>query len=150
VSMNPAKVIARLGPMWTGLLVGCGSLLFVAIVFNIQSHGWIAWYQLAAHGRLREATVSKTDPQDHNTCFFEYVVDSIKYRSSDQGCEFEVGQRVTVTYLPTEPSFATTASPAAHLASSIGLPFVLCALAGIGTAQRVRRQRLAKGPPRGS
>ena len=139
--LNISAVVSRITPLRAGVLIALASFLFVSIVFNVQPRGWAAWYRLAVFGRQTEATILRRQPDYHESCSFEYVANSVRYEGTDQSCQFEVGQRVMITYLPTDPSFATTASPVRHLALSILGPLSLCILAGVGTAWRVRHQR---------
>jgi hypothetical protein len=123
-----------------GLLVGIIVFAFAAIVINTQAHGWVAWYRLATDGRKTDATITAKQSQLHQSCEFEYMVGAIPHRGIDQGCQLEVGQRVLITYLPMDPSFATTASPTRELATSILGPIALAMLGGMLSAWSIRRR----------
>jgi hypothetical protein len=123
-----------------GLLVGIIVFAFAAIVINTQAHGWVAWYRLATDGQTAEATITAKQTQVHQSCEFEYIVGAIHHRGVDQGCRLEIGQRVLITYLPTDPSFATTASPTRELATLILGPMALAFLGGTLSAWGIRRR----------
>src|SRR5262245_54852850 len=100
-----SRVIVLLGGLASSVFVFAA----VATIQNTRRHGWYAWYRLATAGQVVDAQIIDTDPQNHRTCVFKYAVDSVSYTSSDQGCKSAVGDQVRVTYLPDDPSFATTA-----------------------------------------
>ncbi len=128
-------------PLRAGALVAIVTFAFSAAIFNLGPHSWLSWYRLAASGERAEATITATNPPVHRTCTFEFFVDSVKYQGSDQGCEFEIGESVPITYLPTDPSFATTASPLSHLIESILGSLAASVFAGLGGAWSVRSLR---------
>jgi hypothetical protein len=125
-------------PTRTGLLVAGIAFTFFAIVINIQPHGWLAWYRLSCSGQETQATIVRRQPEIHQTCFFQYAVNSHKYEGSDQGCHSQVGETLSVTYLPANPTFATLASPREQLAFLVFAPLFLSALAGVFGAWRTK------------
>ena len=131
-------------PLRAGIASSFIAFLTVAAVLNSQRYGWYSWYRLAMSGHTTEAVVVEKRPHSHRLCLFDYTVESVKYKASDQACRFDVGERVTVTFLPEDPSFATTASPWKHLLVSILGPLSFCILPGIGVAALLRRRRSAE------
>ena len=123
-----------------GLLVATIVFGFAAVVINLQPHGWVSWYRLATEGRKADATITGRQMETHQTCEFEYIVAAVKYHGTDQGCRVEVGGRVSVTYQPTDPSFATTASPSRELIALILGPLTLALVGGTLSAWSVRRR----------
>ena len=120
--MTPPKPI-RVSRVALGLAVGLFGFVFVSIAINMRPHGWLSWFDLAIHGRNIQATVVSVQPEIHNTCRFRYVVNRQRYESADEGCRWYVGQLVTITYLPADPSFATSAPPSQVLEELTLFPF---------------------------
>ena len=122
--MNPNFVLQTVGskPLRFGLLVGILVFGFCIAVFNTAQPSLAQWYRLVVSGKEISAVVTRKSLELHRTCYFEYEVNQLKYQGADQGCGFEVGQKVTLKYLPSDPSFATSTSPIGELAFlSLGL-----------------------------
>jgi hypothetical protein len=128
---------SKVTPMRAGVMVSFLAFAFFSIAVNAQSRGWDSWYLLASHGREARATVTRTQPESHQTCYFFFSVDAKRYEGADQGCSAEVGQSLTIRYLPTDPSFATSSSPIGQLAFLVFGPLVLSVLGGVLAAWRV-------------
>jgi hypothetical protein len=96
---------------------------------------------MSRFGQQTNATITRTEPHNHATCFFKYIVASQQYEESDTECRSEVGQVIAVKYLPSEPSFATVQSPIENLAFVTIMPFGMAALAGVLAAIRTGRRR---------
>lgn len=139
--MKLADAARRITPLRAGVLVAILGFAFLSLIFNIQPHGWLSGYRLAVSGERAEGIVTATNPPVHRTCTFEHVVAGVRYEGSDQGCGFAVGQSVPITYLPTDPSFATPGSAPGHLMGSILGRLALSAVAGLASAWRVRSLR---------
>lgn len=140
----------RVSPAWAGFVAAAVPFVLFALIMNMQRHGWYSWYLLAISGQTAEGTVLTVQPQEHRRCSFEYEVHSVRYEGSDQGCHSQVGARVLVAYLPSDPSFGTTTSPVAHLIESTLLPLTfLILLPGLGVASVVRRERATMSGERG-
>ena len=125
-------------PLRTGLLMAGIAFMFFATVINIQPHGWLAWYRLSNSGLETQATITRRQPEIHQTCFFTYTVNAHEYEGSDTRCHSQVGASVSVTYLPTDPTFATLASAREQFAFLVLAPFFMSALAGVIGAWRVK------------
>ena len=125
-------------PLRTGLLTAGIVFTFFAAVINIQPHGWLAWYRLAYASQDTQATITRRQPEIHQTCFFTYTVNAHEYQGSDTRCYSQVGASVSVTYLPAEPAFATLASPGGQFAFLVFAPLFMSALAGVIGAWRVK------------
>lgn len=124
-----------------GIIVGLVAIVFVATVSNLQSCNTYCWYRLAMFGRSSAARVVAIDRRDHNTCRFEYTVNSRQYLSSEQGCHFNVGERITIHYLPDEPSIGTSADPLSELVQMIIFPLIAGLISGSAFAAQLRRSR---------
>jgi hypothetical protein len=134
--------IAKVTPLHAGLFVAFITFAFPSIVINTQQpHGWIDWYRLATLGQEAQGRITRVQPEIHNTCYFDYSVNTIQYEGTDQGCNSQIGQLVTIKYLPTEPSFATTSSPIEELTFIVIGPLALSIFGGVGTAWSFSRRR---------
>jgi hypothetical protein len=127
-------------PSRIGLLYGAGAFVFFAAVMNTVMPGWVAWYQLTTHGEHTDARVTRFDLPNHATCYFEYTIGSRRYEGSDQGCHSRVGDVVAITYVPTQPTFVTIASPKEQLFSQMFGAIALSTFAGISAAFQARRR----------
>ena len=142
MEMSNIVSIVKTAPLRAGLFVALFAFAFSSTVINIQPHGWVDWYRLATLGQETQGKITRRQPEIHQTCYFEYIVNSIQYEGADQGCHSDVGQFVTIKYLPEDPSFSTASSPVEQLTVMVLGPFALSAFGGMGTAWSVsRRQR---------
>jgi len=115
---------------------------FFAVAFNVQPHGWLAWYRLSQSGQKTQVSVTRRQPEIHQTCYFTYVVDSHLYESSDGGCNVPVGQSASATYAPSDPTFITLRSPREEFILMVLGPLVLSVFGGVvGAANWARRER---------
>lgn len=126
-------------PMRQGLYAAGAALAFFLIGANVVSrHGAIAWYRMVHFGQPVEAMITRREPHDHARCFFKYSVASRYYEASDTECHSEVGQVISVRYLPTDPSFVTLQSPNDNLAFVTIAPVLMSGVAGLFAALRAR------------
>ena len=126
-------------PARVGIITAAIVFAFFAAVMNSQPRGWLSWYQLARFGQVAQATVTARQPELHQRCSFRYFVEARAFEASEGGCHSEVGQSVRVTYLPSEPSFATLKSPQAELVFQVVAVVVMSAVAGVVSAWQSRR-----------
>jgi len=131
----------ELTPGRTGLIAALICFVFFAVLFNAQPHGWAARYQLARGGMEAQATITRSQPENHQLCYFEYIVNSKRYEGSDDGCSADIGHVVKIWYLPSDPSFSTTKSPVGEFVFSVFGPLLLSVFAGIVAAWRRSRRR---------
>ena len=128
----------NLTPGKAGLLMAIVVFMFFSVMINSEPHGWLAWYQMASSGQKTQATITKVQPEIHRRCFFEYQVDAKRYEGYDDGCsDSGVGQTISITYLPTEPSFSTTRGPTNEFTLLVFAPFIMALFAGIIGTWRV-------------
>ena len=123
-----------MSPSRIGLIYGVGAFVFFAVVMNTAMLGWATWYQLVTHGAHADARVTRLDLPNHSTCYFEYIVNSHRYESSDQGCDARIGEIVPVTYSAARPTLVTIASPKEELAVEVLGAVALSVIVGIGAA----------------
>jgi hypothetical protein len=126
-------------PTVAGCFAAAIAFGFFAVVMNAQHHGWLSWYQLAVSGKTATAVITGRRRETHDTCAFEYRVDSRRYSGSEAGCNLDVGQSATAVYLPARPSFASLRSPAAELFFQLGAAVIVALLAGALAAWRAPR-----------
>jgi hypothetical protein len=125
-----------------GLAAAGFSLLFFLVAINfVARRGTVDWYRMTRFGQRTEATITRSEPRNHATCSFQYFVAWRQYEESDTECHSELGQVIEVTYLPSEPSFATVQSPQENLAFVTIMPVGMSALAGLLAAFRGSRRR---------
>jgi hypothetical protein len=128
---------ALLTPTGTGLGAAVLVYAFFAIAINTTEHGWPDWYRMLQAGVEANALVTRTEPARHQTCYFSYSVDGRRYESSDFGCaDRGVGNSVSITYLPGDPTFATTHSPREEFLFLVFAPLALALIAGVAAAFR--------------
>jgi len=125
------------------------AFVFYAGAMNTMLHGWVAWYRLTRDGQQTQATVTRRQPEIHQTCHFEFSVGTRNYQGSDQGCHAQIGDVVQITYSPTDPSFATTASPKEELLGQILGALGMSCLAGVIVAWRMRSRQRRNGAAAG-
>ncbi len=115
---------------------------FFAGVINIQPRGWYAWYDLSVSGKVAQATVTALAPENHQSCSVSYTVGSRVYISSESGCTGPVGKTVAITYLPSDPEFASLQSPREQFTFLVAAPFFMSVFAGsLGSWRWARMQR---------
>jgi hypothetical protein len=142
MEMSNTVSIIKTAPLRAGLFVALSAFAFSSTIINIQPRGWASWYRLAVYGQEAQGRVMRRQSDNHQTCYFEYVVNSKPYESADQGCHSDVGQFVVIKYLPSDPSFSTASSPVEQLILMVLGPIALSAFGGAMTAWSIsRRQR---------
>ncbi len=120
----------RVRPAYAALLASVGTFVFLAGMMNTIRRGWPAWYRLANRGASAPATVTAVMPQDHTTCYFEFMVGSQKYTSFDHPCRAHKGDVLTITYDPANPSSAAIQSASTELGTEILACLVMSVVAG--------------------
>jgi hypothetical protein len=116
----------------------------IAVEFTVSSRGWVNTVELADHGTRIAATVVKLELNNHAGCRYAYSVDGHAYTKFDEGCgdNRQVGDRLLITYLPSNPGVSTANSPTGNLHDALlinlGVPTLFALLIGRG-ASRARR-----------
>lgn len=97
------------------LLFYIGSYVFVcsaffALIWMLESHDRKLGDELSRHGAVTTATVTKSDPSNHNTVCFTYAVKGVTYSGCDradfdkEASQLPPGSQTHVTYDATKPS----------------------------------------------
>ena len=146
IELNPfpaRKAIAmNMTPGKAGLLTIILVFMYLSLMINSEPHGWLAWYHMASSGQKTQATITRVQPEMHRRCDFEYQVDARRHEGFGDGCsDSGIGQAISITYLPTDPSFSTTRDPMREFAFRLFAPFIMSLLAGIISAWRVATKR---------
>jgi hypothetical protein len=111
----------------------------LTVAINLQDHGWLDWYRITEKGARTPAIVTGRNRAVHDSCRFEFHVESRTYSGSQPGCGLEVGMTAEVVYLPDDPSFATLRPPGSELLVRLIGPLALAGFAGIVSAWRTPR-----------
>ncbi len=136
-------------PARAGILGAVAAFVFFAGAMNAMMRGWPAWYRLARDGQVAQAKITRLQPEIHQTCHFEFSIGPKAYEGSDQGCHAQIGDTVRITYAPTDPSFATTASPKEELTEQVVGALGMACLAGVSVWWQVRRKQRASSAAAG-
>lgn len=130
-------------PFRTGLLTTALAFTFYAFAINFSLHGWRDWYAISSAGRQTIATVTGVQSENHGRCYFQFTTNSKPYSSWDDGCSYRnIGDHLPITYLPSDPSFATTSDPKDQLMFITIGPLLLSSIVGaIAAWQKSRKLR---------
>jgi hypothetical protein len=103
---------------------------------------WRGWWRLARDGRTVQGRVIGIESEG-GTCRYEFKVDGRAYQAADKKCRLGMGDAITVTYDPNEPSLAIGRSPSGELFNQgIGLGMIaLFAAISVGFQVWKRRDR---------
>jgi hypothetical protein len=105
---------------------------FFTIVPNLVGHSWLAWYKMSKIGRQTDAIITKLEPENHNGCRFDYVINMKRYDGWASGCaQYGLGSALKITYFPDDPSFSTAKEAQSKLLFLVLAPFLMSAIGGI-------------------
>jgi hypothetical protein len=106
---------------------------------------WMRQYRLVRKAIQTQAVVTSRELQNHNLAHYEFEANGKRYTGAGQG-DGEVGQTVTVFYLPDDPSFSTLKHPGEDLGFMIIAPLLLSTIAGFLFQARAgaRRERSSR------
>lgn len=133
------------GPPWRGpVMVWVTIFLFIGLTTgDLFGAASIRNYRLATQGRMTTGTVSALELSNHGGCRYAYLVSGARYSDSESRCGSgrSIGDRLTVTYWPSDPKISTTGNASTQLRDGL-LPMFLAPtlLAGVFfVAMRGRR-----------
>jgi len=84
-----------------GLATAVGLAGLTAAV--LKDHGWWGYLHLVNAGVMTQAIVVRTDRGNHCLAEYSFIAGGQTYRGSGADCSAQVGQGVTITYLPADP-----------------------------------------------
>src|ERR671937_3237817 len=70
---------------------------------TLKDHGWWGYLRLVNAGVTTRAVVVRTDRGNHCLAEYSFATEGQSYRGSGADCSAQVGQSVTITYLPSDP-----------------------------------------------
>jgi hypothetical protein len=118
-SGNRRRRIPRF-PIWmvfVGVWLACGAVASIAISALDHSNQKV-YAQLERHGVVVAATVTRTDPSNHNTVYYTFTVDGQTYNSADrawppnpEASRLAVGGSVYVVYDSRNPTISCACDP---------------------------------------
>ena len=134
----------RLGPVAIGLLAGLVLLLLVEVFTGFVQ---VSMFRLAIDGgRNTTAVITGLDPENHGACEYILTVGGRRIRGSDTGCvgRHRVGENVSVTYSPTDPSIVTMDDPVTRFWEGSVVSLLAAIFVGVAVGFGTVRRR--KGP----
>lgn len=135
--------LSRRSAWWLGF--GAALTFYWTVATLGAGFPWVRHCRLALRSAQTEAVITATEPANHNAAAYEFEVEGRRYRSSGQGIgPVEIGDKVTVFYLPDDPTFSTTKSPSEDLAFMIVGPLLMSAFAGFVMRARVGKASRSK------
>jgi hypothetical protein len=105
--------------MWFIVAVGALALLAVLAGRVFSGQGWGRYLLLMQHGSTGEATVVATLGRDNCLLEYSFSVARRSYRGTGPECRASVGQKVTVTYLVSDPSQSCLGPAGERLANEV-------------------------------
>jgi hypothetical protein len=120
-------------PWKIGILAFTTAFLFCTVTMNTQQHGWLAWYKLSRYGEKVNAIIVDRQPELHQSCKFQYIINSKIHEMEEGGCEVAIGQILQITYLPSDPSFATNKSAEKELITQVLATLLVSIVVGFGS-----------------
>jgi hypothetical protein len=121
---------------WLGFF---GALTFYWGAATLGGFDWTMHWKLARTSAEAQASVARTEPQNHCLAYYEFEVAGRRYYGSGSACSASVGDKLHAYYLPGDPTFNTLKQPGSDLAFMITAPLILSCIAGFIVMIRVGR-----------
>lgn len=116
------SALDRLSPVGLWIFV----FLFFVLTTNLFGQSWFSLLRLAQHGRTVTASVSVAHTSNHDGCEFTFTAGGRTFHGSRESCgDREVGDALTITYLPSDPTVHSGYSPASHLVTAVAFALLL-------------------------
>src|SRR5436189_256102 len=132
------------GAVQEGIRAAAFVFILSAVITNvISAHSWVDWYRMTTYGVATQAIVTMWQRTKAGYfCNLRYSVDGRTYDASNARCPgtTTVGESISITYLPSQPSFATGTSPREELASETLMPAAFSVFVGFWAAWRRRKR----------
>lgn len=103
------------------------------------SFDWVREFRLLRHAAQAEAVITSREPENHDLSHYEFNANGKRYVGAGPGGG-EVGEAVTVFYLPDDPTFSTMKQPGADLGFMILAPLILSTLSGFFVRARAGKK----------
>ena len=115
-------VVDRLGPVGVWVVV----FAFFVATTNLAGHSWLSLLHLARHGQKTAATVTTAHTSNHDGCEFTFAVGGRSFDGSREACgQRNVGDRLPVEYLPSNPSVNCACNPTPALRKDLIFALVI-------------------------
>jgi len=98
------KQVKRFVGIW--FLGGIATVAILAILtgLTLKDHGWVGYLRLVPSGETCEGIITRTEPQNHCLAVYSFKIGDRSYSGDGPDCTARVGQRVSITYLASDPS----------------------------------------------
>lgn len=93
--------------------------LTIVTVRAAEERGWGGYLRLIRNGSGCEATITRTDLNGACLTEYSYNIEGVGYLGAGSQCDAKVGQKVTVTYLVTDPVQSCIGDPSERLAQDV-------------------------------
>ena len=103
-------------------IVGAIGMLAILVVFvgrTADEKGWDNYLRLMRNGATSEATIVRTVPGADCLAEYRFSVGGRSYSGTGSQCKVTVGQKVTVTFLVTDPSQSCLGHAGRRLADEV-------------------------------
>src|SRR5437016_4683786 len=72
----------------------------------LKDHGWWGYLRLVNAGVTTRAVVMRVERGNHCLAEYSFAIEGHSYAGSGADCTAQVGQSVTITYLPSDPTYS--------------------------------------------
>lgn len=99
--------------------IGILALLTFFVARTADERGWDNYLHLMRNGANSEATIVRTVPWADCLAEYEFTIGGRSYSGTESQCNVTVGQKVTVTFLVTDPSQSCLGHAGRRLADEV-------------------------------
>lgn len=90
--------------MWAGVVIGALVLCSVLATRTAAERGWNRYLPLIRSGATCQGTIVRTSSDNNCRADYSFSIGGKNYTGTGWHCQAAAGQKVTVTYLPDDPS----------------------------------------------
>ena len=135
----------RTGRDLRSLFLAVSTFLLVLVIYIAAEYGTLhEAYELRNYGRPAVGTVMSVQPDNHDLCTYWYRVGDHRYNGSDLCSGQEVGGHVSLTYLPSDPSFSVIGPGPALLGNEEDWILIVSGFAALIVGSWAHRRRTAR------